>query len=181
MKKLILIGFLAISTIANAQTLINKKDDFTGKYMKAAVVVFGRTMAPQPISLMFGINEGKKYIAFSWSAKSGIFGAFNNMSPSQLSLLFKTDTVNIIRFKADTTISKILNNGNSTLLVIASPITDDQLMNFAKNRILRFRFGTMGDQGVDMDGPYMFTDKNKIQVQKAAAYMLDMQIIADDQ
>lgn len=180
MKKLILIVLVIISFGATAQTLINKKDDFTGKQIKAAVVVFGKALAPQPISLSFNVANGKKYIAFTWANTSGMFNAFNNVKANQVSLLFKLDTANVTKFNADPSMSNVESAGATGNFTIAANITDEQLLEFVKHKVLKFRLGLNGDDGIDLDGNYMFTDRNKNQLQKAAAFMLDMQVMADD-
>jgi hypothetical protein len=177
MKKFIFAFFLLVfAIIAKSQQLINKKDPFTGKEVKCAIIVFGKAIAPSGMSLTLGINNGQKYIAFSWVAKSGAFGAFNNMNPNDLSIMVKMDNDSVYKFKSDTSLSRIINFGESSNMIISSIITDSQLMALTYHLISIFRVGVRGDNGVDLDDNYLFTGKNKKQVQKGAAYMLDMQI-----
>jgi hypothetical protein len=180
MKTLITLSLALICLSSNAQTFIDKKDDFTGKQIKGAVVVFGKSIAPVGMTLTFGVNNGQKFIAFLWNAKSGQFGAFNNLNPKDLSILLKMDNDTIYRFKADTAVSNVINFGSSSNMIIASKITDTQLLALSAHIISIFRVGIKGDNGVDLDNSYLFTDRNKRQVQKAAAYMIDMQILPDD-
>jgi len=111
-KNLYVIVVLILTGITTkAQSLINQKDPFTGKSVKAGFVMLGRLMAPTGMQLGFSESEGKKFIMFLWTAPSGQNGAFNKQDPKELSLLLKMDSDTIIRFKADSAASKIVNFG----------------------------------------------------------------------
>lgn len=181
MKKLLLIAFLAIASSVHAQTLIDKKDNFTGKRIKASSVSLGGPLNPYAgMELSFTTVSDKKYIVFTWRASSGVFGAFNNIQPNKMSLLFKMENDSIYKFKPDTVYSKIMNAANTSMIAIGSPITDKQLLQFASQKIAKFRLGILDDNGVDLDDHHLFSNKNREQVQKAAAFMIDMVVIPDE-
>jgi len=88
-----------------------------------------------------------------------------------MGLLFKMDDGSIYKFKADSLKSKILNMGTKTYLSIGSEINTEQLKFMADYLVSDLRLGIKNDNGVDMTDA-LFTNKNRQQLKKAAAYML---------
>jgi hypothetical protein len=73
MKKPILIVLtILLSHITYAQTLVDKKDEFTGKQTKSAIVYFGRKVFGAPIlglstiALIFSETNNKISMYFFW-------------------------------------------------------------------------------------------------------------------
>lgn len=163
---LILLGFKSYS-----QTLVNKKDPFTGQVVKSSIVLLGSMLAPTGMFLSFAEDKGNRYITFVWSAPSGQNGAFNNSNVKDLSLLMKMDTDTILKFKADTITSKIGNVSNSSIMTIISPISDNELSYLSQHEISLLRIGIKDDVGVDLEST-LFTKKNRKQVLKAASFIL---------
>lgn len=170
MKKLLLLLLLS-PVFCKAQILTNQKDKFTGKVIKAGIVNLGRTLAPSGMSLGFGTIEDKTYVLLNWPMDAGAFGALNGANVAEMSLLFKMDDGSIYKFKADSVKSKILNMGTKTYLSIGSEISTEQLKFMADHLVSDLRLGIKNDNGVDMIDA-LFTDKNRQQLKKAAAYML---------
>ena len=174
MKKIYLtVAINCFGLFSYSQQLIKQKDQFTGKEIKGSVITMGKGIAPTGMTMGFGIINQKTYVYFTWPNPSGNFGAFNTMKVSDMSLLFKLDDGNIMKFKADTTTSKISNYGNSSILSIGSEISNSELQTLSSHTINVFRVGIKDDTGVDLDNKFLFTDKNKEQVKKAATFMIE--------
>ncbi|RAJ22876.1 hypothetical protein LY11_04580 [Pedobacter cryoconitis] len=105
-------------------------------------------------------------------APSGQNGAFNNGNIRDLSLLMKMDIDTILKFKADTSLSKIGNVTNSSIINISAPITDREISYFSLHEISLLRVGIKDDVGVDLQST-LFTSKNKKQILKAAKFILE--------
>ena len=170
MKKFLLL-LLFLPTLSQAQHLFNKKDAFTGKEIKGAVIMMGLAIANSGQMLSFAVDNSNKYISYTWTSPSGTFGAFNEINLKETSIMLKLETDSIIIFKADTLLSKIINSGSSSILSISSPISNEQLKMLSEQTIKILRIGIKEEAGVDLDG--LFTKKNKEQVKKAAAFMLN--------
>ncbi|WP_133300246.1 hypothetical protein [Mucilaginibacter terrenus] len=169
MKKIALLLALIASSTSYAQTLINKKDDFTGKLIKGATVNF---VAANNVnfmeSLTFMQNDDKVLVGLLMNMPSGEFGAYQGLDVNNMSILIKMPSDSIIRFNPDGN-SKIVNSGSSSMLLISSEITPAQLNYFANNQIAALRLALRKDDfGIDLT----VKDKQKKQIQKAAAFMV---------
>ncbi|WP_419803527.1 hypothetical protein [Mucilaginibacter sp.] len=174
MKKIYLTALLSTALLSTkAQQLIKQKDQFTGKEIKGAVINMGKIFAATGMTMGFGVINQKTYVYFTWPNPSGNFGAFNTMKVTDMALLFKLDDNSILKFKADSATSKITNFGNTSILSIGSEITNAQLQTLSSHTISVIRVGFKDDAGLDLEDKALFTDKNRDQVKKAAAFMIE--------
>lgn len=167
--KLITILLILLPFLGKSQQLINQKDPFTGKQIKAAVVTLGSSLTNTGHMIALTVDSGKKYISYTQMIPSGQFGAFNEIKLEDTSIMIKLATDKILIFKTDTTLSKLINSGNTSLLAIQSQISDDELKVLSNDLISIFRFGIKDGVGVDSN---LITNKNKEQIKKAAFFIL---------
>ncbi|WP_158991685.1 hypothetical protein [Mucilaginibacter sp. L196] len=177
MKTLTILGLVTIlSLTGHAQQLINQKDAFSGKQIKAATIMLGGTF--NNIGQMFGFAEtdGKKYVSLIWmpslsGADVGNFD-FNTVDIKKCSILLKMDNDSVFRFKADTILSKKGGSGMGAVLSIGAEITDNQLKFLMTNKIDVIRLGLTSDY-TGVDAPFL-TERLRKQVEKCAAFMLNV-------
>jgi hypothetical protein len=163
------------SLTINAQQLINQKDPFTGKQVKVATVTLGGAFKNIGQIFAFTETDEKRYVSFLWMP--GMSEAkvedvnFNNVEIKNCSLLLNMDDDSVIKFKADTLLSKKGGSGTGATLGISSYISDAQLQFLMSHTIKIIRLGLTNDN-LGVDAPFL-TDKFRKQIQKAASYMLD--------
>jgi hypothetical protein len=183
MKSLLtlLLAFLCVA--AKSQTLIDKKDEFTGRQIKGAIISF---MPKVPLSLqiiygyenlVFSELNSKKTIMVILNLPAGQFGVFNGINVKNLSVLIKMESDTLIRFKADSSFSKITNAGNNSIASSGAYISDKQLLYFTNNKVKAIRL-VLNNEDMGIDLP--MTDKRSIQIQKAAVFMLGMKWFDDE-
>lgn len=175
-KKLyLLLACVSSCILSHAQILVNKTDKFTGNKIKSATVQFGKASLgtwSSGMAMTFTISRDKKLASFTWMAPNGTNGAFNEVKPADLSLLLKMDNDSIMQLKGDTSMSKASNIMSTSILVIITYVTDEQLQFLSAHKIKFFRVGLRGNEGIDLN-EVLFTERNRKEVQKAAAYLLE--------
>jgi hypothetical protein len=176
MKTLSIFLLVSLTSLSvNAQQLVNQKDPFSGKQVKAATVTLGGPF--KNIGQMLGFEEvdGKKYITFLWmpvlSGANVQAQNFDNIDIKKCSILLKMEDNSILKFKADSVLSKKNGSGQSAVLTVSAFIPDSQLELMMSHSINTIRLG-LTEENVGVDLPF-FTDKTRKQIQKSAAFMLN--------
>lgn len=177
MKTLSILMFTALmSTGAFAQQFVNQKDPFTGKQVKGATITFGNALKNIGQTLAFAESDGKKVLMLTWmpsTSGASVDGInFDNFNLQQCSILVLMSDGNLIKFKADPTLSKKTGSGQMALLAIGAVIVNDQLKVLSSQDIKTIRLGlTNENSGIDI--PYI-NDKTRNQIKKAAEYLVDI-------
>jgi hypothetical protein len=162
------------SLTVNAQQLINQKDPFSGKQLKGAVVTFGNMFKNIGQGLGFGESDGKEIVSLTWmpsASGTNVDGInFDNFNLKNCSILVLMDDDSIIKFKADSTLSKKTGTGQTAMLAILASITEDQLRFLSLHDVKTIRLG-LTEQNAGVDVPFV-NDKTRKQIKKAALFMI---------
>ena len=172
MKTLFISGLLGlIAFTVKAQELSNTSDPITGKKSKIALTMLsGQVISLECTFVELTSDENGSCLVYQQSVRSGINGAFNSFDIKTMSLIFKMDDGQIIKFVPNLNTSGIRNIGNTSILKLECPITNDQLIVLAKHAISIFRLGLKEDNsGIDV---YDFNDLKQLQIRKSALYIL---------
>jgi hypothetical protein len=172
MKTLLITCLLALTvSVAKSQELSNTTDPITGKKSKIALTMLsGEVISLECTFVELTSDENGSYLVYQQSVRSGVNGAFNSFDIKTMSLIFKMDDGQIIKFSPNLNTSGIRNISNTSILKLACPITNDELIVLAKHAISIFRLGLKEDNsGID---EYGFNDLKQLQIRKSALFML---------